>query len=81
MAEGEKAGAVNAGSTRRPDGLNTDINVEARIPLGILKKLFFAVTGAEIILPIPVSGPELCRILIDDCKTDRIRSHSQTHPF
>lgn len=74
---------VNARSTRRTTRIDADIGVEARISFWVRKKLLPAVIGAEIILPVLVRSPELCRILINDCKTDRIRSHAKNtrlHP-
>ena len=67
-------------STRRPAGLDADIGIVACIPLRVLIKLLFTVTGAEEIFPVSVLCPELCRILIDYCKTDRIRCHVQNTP-
>ena len=56
-------------STRYPARLDADIGIVACIPLRVLTKLLFAVTRAEEILSLSVICPELCRILIDHCKT------------
>jgi len=69
--------SVIARSTRRTTRLDIDIRVEARVPLWVFEKLLFAVIGAEVMLFVPVRSPELCRILIDDCKTDRIRRYAE----
>jgi hypothetical protein len=68
-------------STRCPAGFDADIGIVACIPLRVLTKLLFAVTGAEEIYPVSELCPEVCRILIDYCKTDWIRCHVLKHSF
>jgi hypothetical protein len=64
-------------SAGRPAWLDADIGSEARVLFFVGKELFFAIIRAEEILLSFVRAPELRCILVNDCKTDRIRCHGR----